>query len=117
MLFVRIAENNTEIQRQDHEKEMETLEEEMRRLKEQRVGLQRQIEEGGKVNADLQDQVVQLTKHAKAIPELRKDLHNLQTQRSSMERKIKEQSEQARGVVFNVISFCHLNDGCEPTAW
>uniref|UniRef100_A0A667Z528 Myosin VC n=1 Tax=Myripristis murdjan TaxID=586833 RepID=A0A667Z528_9TELE len=110
MLLVRIAENNTEIQRQDHEKEMETLQEEMRRLKEQRVGLQRQIEEGGKVNADLQDQVVQLTKHAKAIPELRKDLHNLQTQRSSMERKIKEQSEQARGVVFNVISFCHLND-------
>ncbi|XP_029909650.1 unconventional myosin-Vc [Myripristis murdjan] len=92
----KIAENNTEIQRQDHEKEMETLQEEMRRLKEQRVGLQRQIEEGGKVNADLQDQVVQLTKHAKAIPELRKDLHNLQTQRSSMERKIKEQSEQAR---------------------
>ncbi|XP_071752785.2 unconventional myosin-Vc [Centroberyx gerrardi] len=92
----KIAENNIEIQRQDHEKEVEALKEETRRLKEERVGLQRQIKEGGQVNSDLQEQVIQLTKHVKVIPELRKDLHNVQTQRNNMDRKMKEQSGQAR---------------------
>uniref|UniRef100_A0A3Q1JUK3 Myosin VC n=1 Tax=Anabas testudineus TaxID=64144 RepID=A0A3Q1JUK3_ANATE len=71
-ILCRIAENNIEIQRQDHEKEVETLKEEIKRLKEERVSLRRQIEEGGLVNSDLQEQVIQLTKHVKAIPELPK---------------------------------------------
>uniref|UniRef100_A0A673W767 Myosin VC n=1 Tax=Salmo trutta TaxID=8032 RepID=A0A673W767_SALTR len=50
---------------QDHEKEVEVLREENRRLKEERVRLQRQTEEGAQVNTDLQDQVIQLTKHVK----------------------------------------------------
>ncbi|XP_070763709.1 unconventional myosin-Vc [Enoplosus armatus] len=92
----KIAENNIEIQRQDHEKEVETLKEEIKRLKEERVSLQRQMEEGGQVNSDLQEQVIQLTKHVKAIPELRRDLNNLQNQRNNMDRRMKQQSEQAR---------------------
>lgn len=93
----RIAENNIEIQRQDHEKEVQALKEEIKRLKEERVSLQRKIEEGGQVNSDLQEQVIQLSKHVKAIPELRRDLNNLQNQRNNMDRKMKQQSEQARG--------------------
>lgn len=96
--LVRVAENNIEIQRQDHEKEVETLREEIRRLKEERVGLQQKIEEGSQVNADLQEQVIQLTKHVKAIPELRRDIHSLQNQRNNMDRKMREQSEQAKGI-------------------
>uniref|UniRef100_A0A8D3CYR8 Myosin VC n=1 Tax=Scophthalmus maximus TaxID=52904 RepID=A0A8D3CYR8_SCOMX len=92
----RIAENNTEIQRHDHEKEVEALKEEIKRMKEERVGLHRKIEEEGQVTSDLQEQVVQLTKHVKAIPELRRDLNNLQNQRTNMDRKMKQQSEQAR---------------------
>ncbi|XP_026221899.1 unconventional myosin-Vc isoform X1 [Anabas testudineus] len=92
----KIAENNIEIQRQDHEKEVETLKEEIKRLKEERVSLRRQIEEGGLVNSDLQEQVIQLTKHVKAIPELRRDLNNLQNQRNNIDRQMKEQSEQGR---------------------
>uniref|UniRef100_A0A8D3BWZ2 Myosin VC n=1 Tax=Scophthalmus maximus TaxID=52904 RepID=A0A8D3BWZ2_SCOMX len=87
----RIAENNTEIQRHDHEKEVEALKEEIKRMKEERVGLHRKIEEEGQVTSDLQEQVVQLTKHVKAIPELRRDLNNLQNQRTNMDRKMKQQ--------------------------
>ncbi|KAM9528439.1 unconventional myosin-Vc-like [Salvelinus alpinus] len=103
----KIAENNLDLQTEDHEKEVklqkedhdkevEVLREENRRLKEERVGLQRQTEEEAQVNTDLQDQVIQLTKHVKVIPELHKDLHNLQTQRDDLGRKMKKQSEQAR---------------------
>ncbi|KAG7240324.1 hypothetical protein INR49_027017 [Caranx melampygus] len=92
----KIAENNIEIQRQDHDKEFQALKEEIKRLKEERVSLQRKIEEGGQVNSDLQEQVIQLSKHVKAIPELRRDLNNLQNQRNNMDRKMKQQSEQAR---------------------
>lgn len=77
---------------------MATLKEEIKRLKEERVILQRKLEEGAQANSDLQEQVIQLTKHVKLIPELRRDLNNLQNQRNNMERKMEQQSEQARGV-------------------
>lgn len=96
-MFGRIAENNMELQRQDHEKEVESLKEELKRLKEEKVGLQRRAEEGDQANADLQEQVLQLSKHVKVIPELNRDLCNLQNHRNSMERQMKQQSEQARG--------------------
>ncbi|XP_033823805.1 unconventional myosin-Vc [Periophthalmus magnuspinnatus] len=92
----KIAENGIELLRQDHEKEVETLKEEMRRLREEKAGLERKVEEGVQVNVDLQEQVVQLSKHVKVIPELRRELNSVQNQRNSMDRKIKEQAEQAR---------------------
>ncbi|CAJ1056489.1 unconventional myosin-Vc isoform X3 [Xyrichtys novacula] len=92
----KVAENNSEIQKQDHEKEVEILKEETKRLKEDRVCLQRKIEEAGQTNSDLQEQVIQLTKHVKVIPELRRDLNNLQNQKNNMDRMMKQQSQQAR---------------------
>ncbi|CAM9227513.1 unnamed protein product [Lampetra planeri] len=92
-----VKEHSTEIQRQDHEKVVAALKEEIRKLREDRVTLQTKMEEGGQANADLQEQVIQLTKHVKVIPDLRRDLNNLQNQRDHMERKMKQQSEQARG--------------------
>uniref|UniRef100_A0A3Q1CJQ3 Myosin VC n=1 Tax=Amphiprion ocellaris TaxID=80972 RepID=A0A3Q1CJQ3_AMPOC len=80
--------------------EVKTLKEEIKRLKEERVSLQRKIEEGEQLNADLQEQVIQLTKHVKAIPELRRDLNNLQNQKNNMDRKMKQQSEQAKSTIF-----------------
>ncbi|XP_029377906.1 unconventional myosin-Vc [Echeneis naucrates] len=98
----KIAENNTEIQRHDHEKEVQALKEEIKRLKEERVTLHRKLEEGVQVNSDLQEQVIQLTKHVKVIPELRRDLNNLQNQRNNMDRKMKHQSEQARAKINEI---------------
>lgn len=86
-----------EIQRHDHDKEVESLKEELKRLKEEKVGLQRQVEDAGQANADLQEQVVQLSKHVKLIPELNREINSLQNQRNGAERKMKQQSEQARG--------------------
>ncbi|XP_061891963.1 unconventional myosin-Vc isoform X2 [Entelurus aequoreus] len=90
------AEHNLDIQRQDHEKELRSLKEEIRRLKEERVGLQMKLDEDDRVETDLHDQVTQLTKHVKVIPELRRDLSNLQNQKNTVDRKMKQQSEEAR---------------------
>ncbi|XP_028970878.1 unconventional myosin-Vc isoform X2 [Esox lucius] len=98
----KIAENNLELQKEDHEKEVEVVREENRRLKEERVRLQRQLEEEAKANGDLQDQVIQLSKHIKVIPDLRKDLHILHTQRVDLERRMKEQSEQVRAKISEI---------------
>ncbi|XP_061532010.1 unconventional myosin-Vc isoform X3 [Phycodurus eques] len=92
----KIAENNLGIQRQDHEKELGSLKEEIRRLKDERVSLQMKMEDGDQMAADLQDQVAQLTKHVKVIPELRRDLSNLQNQKNNVDRRMKQQSEEAR---------------------
>ncbi|XP_030221748.1 unconventional myosin-Vc [Gadus morhua] len=92
----KIAENNMEILREDHEKEVVELTEEIRRLKEERGRLQLQMGQEGQVNSDLQEQVVQLAKHVKTIPELRKDLRSLQTLRDATNRRRGEQAEQAR---------------------
>ncbi|XP_043980326.1 unconventional myosin-Vc isoform X2 [Gambusia affinis] len=99
----KIAENNTEIQRHDHEKELEILKEEIKRLKEDRVSLQRKVEDGAQVNSDLQEQVIQLTKHVKVIPELRRDLNNLQNQKDTLDRKMKDQSEQTRAKTKEIV--------------
>lgn len=97
ILIGRITENNIEILKQDHEKEVETLKEEAKRLKEEIISLQRQNEEGEQLNSDLQEQISQLTKQVKTIPDLHRDLAGLQNQLSSMDRRMKQSSEQARG--------------------
>ena len=89
-----------EILREDHEKAVSMLTEEIRRLKEERGRLQQQMGQEGQVTSDLQEQVVQLTKHVKTIPELRKDLRSLQTLKDATDRRRREQAEQARGTLL-----------------
>ncbi|XP_035272460.1 unconventional myosin-Vc [Anguilla anguilla] len=88
----KIVENNFEIQKEDYEKHIQALKEENRRLREEKIALQQQIEEAGQVNDDIQAQMMQLTKHVKVIPELRKEIHTLQLQRAELDRKMKEQT-------------------------
>ncbi|XP_068595561.1 unconventional myosin-Vc [Brachionichthys hirsutus] len=92
----RTAEDTIEILRQDQETEVETLKEEIKRLKEERIDLRRTVEETGRVNFDLQEQVIQLSKHVKVIPDLHRDLNSLQNQRLNMDQKMKQRSEEAR---------------------
>ncbi|KAJ8391649.1 hypothetical protein AAFF_G00087900 [Aldrovandia affinis] len=92
----RIAENNFEIQKEDYDGQVEALKEENRRLREEKIVLQQQVEEGNQANGDLQTQVVQLTKHAKVIPELRKEIHSLQLQRDDLDRKMRGQTRDVR---------------------
>ncbi|XP_029952610.1 unconventional myosin-Vc isoform X2 [Salarias fasciatus] len=100
----KIAENNIDIQREDHENEVETLKEEIKRLKEEKVSLQRKIEEGEQLNSDLQEQNVQLSRHVKVIPELRRELSNLENQRKGMDRKIKQQAELAKSKTVEIVT-------------
>ncbi len=60
-----MAEHNSELQKEDTDKEIVVLKEESRRLREERIRLQTQVEEDKKVNAELQEQVLQLSKHVK----------------------------------------------------
>uniref|UniRef100_A0A671VGU2 Myosin VC n=1 Tax=Sparus aurata TaxID=8175 RepID=A0A671VGU2_SPAAU len=114
LIVGRIAENNIEIQRQDHEKEVETLKEEIKRLKEERVGLQRKVDEVVQTNSDLQEQVIQLSKHVKVIPELRRDLNNLQNQRNSMDRKVKQQKLSASAMPKDYLGMLECKREDEP---
>lgn len=93
----RIAENNAENLKGDHEQEVQRLKEEVKRLKEEIISLQRQAEEGEQLNADLQEQIGQLTKHVKTIPDLHRDSSNLQNQLMALDRRMKQTAEQARG--------------------
>lgn len=98
IILCRIAENNLVVQRQDGERAVENVRDDLRRLKEDKLALQVQVEEGVQVHSDLQEQLVQLSKHVKTIPELRRDLNNLQNQRNLLDRRMKEQAEQTRGI-------------------
>ncbi|KAJ8272402.1 hypothetical protein COCON_G00112610 [Conger conger] len=89
----KIAENNFEIQKEDYDGQIQALKEENRRLREEKITLQQQIEEAGQVNDDIEAQMMQLTKHVKVIPELRKEIHSLQLQRADLDRKMREQTQ------------------------
>ncbi|KPP78078.1 unconventional myosin-Vc-like [Scleropages formosus] len=91
----KIVENNIAIQKKDHEKEIEALNVESRKLREENVSFQKQIEEEGEVTRDLQEQVLKLTKHVKIIPELRKEINTLKTQKDHLDRKLREQQREA----------------------
>lgn len=65
LLFNRVAENINELQKEDFDKEIASLKEENRRVVEQKFQLQTQAEEDKKINNELQEQLVQLTKHVK----------------------------------------------------
>lgn len=60
-----MAEHNSELQKEDSDKEIVALKEESRRLREERIRLQTQVEDDMKANAELQEQLLQLTKHVK----------------------------------------------------
>ncbi|XP_062849386.1 unconventional myosin-Vc [Trichomycterus rosablanca] len=92
----KVAENINELQKEDFDKEIAALKEESRRAMEQKFQMQTQAEEDMKINNDLQEQLVQLTKHVKVIPELRKEIFNLQTERDEADKKMKEQTQQTR---------------------
>ncbi|KAJ8340437.1 hypothetical protein SKAU_G00350700 [Synaphobranchus kaupii] len=92
----KIVENNSEIQKEDYDKQIQAMKEDNRRLREEKIALQQQIEEAGQVNDDMQAQVMQLTKHVKVIPELRKEIHSLQLQRADLDRKMREQTQEVK---------------------
>ncbi|XP_066522959.1 unconventional myosin-Vc [Hoplias malabaricus] len=89
----KVAEHSSELQREDLEKEIFSLKEENRRLKEEKFQLQTQAEEDTLVNKELQEQLTQLAKHVKVIPDLRKEIHSLQTEKVESDKKMRVQAQ------------------------
>ncbi|XP_060770464.1 unconventional myosin-Vc isoform X2 [Neoarius graeffei] len=92
----KVAEHNSELQKEDLEKEIAALKEENRRLREDKIQLQAQAEEDTQINKELQQQLGQLTKHVKVIPELHKEINSLQNEKIEADRKMRDQTEQTR---------------------
>lgn len=63
--IARVAEHNSELQKEDLDKEIAALKEENLRLREDKIQLRAQAEEDTQINKELQEQLGQLTKHVK----------------------------------------------------
>ncbi|XP_061101477.1 unconventional myosin-Vc isoform X2 [Conger conger] len=92
----KIAENNFEIQKEDYDGQIQALKEENRRLREEKITLQQQIEEAGQVNDDIEAQMMQLTKHVKVIPQLTQKVSELQMQKEELETRLNAQGTEMK---------------------
>ncbi|XP_069480944.1 unconventional myosin-Vc isoform X2 [Ambystoma mexicanum] len=91
-----ILEKSFEIQKQDYEKQINLLKEEIRTLKGENMELEHQMREKMLVNEGLKLEVTQLTKQAKTIPEFEKQIVQLQTQKVDAERQVQSQKREMR---------------------
>ncbi|XP_074773459.1 unconventional myosin-Vc isoform X1 [Athene noctua] len=91
-----ILEKNFQNQKQDYEKEIEMLKEEIKILKEEKTQLQHQIQQEIVMQDGLKMEVGQLTKQAQKIPELQKEIELLQTQKLDVEKQAHSQKRELR---------------------
>uniref|UniRef100_A0A669P8R8 Myosin VC n=1 Tax=Phasianus colchicus TaxID=9054 RepID=A0A669P8R8_PHACC len=91
-----ILEKNFQSQKQDYEKEIESLKGEIKVLREEKTQLQQQIQQEITIQDDLKIEVGQLTKQAQKIPELQKEIELLQTQKLDVEKQAQSQKREMR---------------------
>ncbi|NWV24164.1 MYO5C protein, partial [Origma solitaria] len=91
-----ILEKNFQNQKQDYEKEIESLKGEIKILKEEKTQLQQQIQQEIVTQDGLKMEVGQLTKQAQKIPELQKEIELLQTQKLDVEKQAQSQKRELR---------------------
>ncbi|XP_015147455.2 unconventional myosin-Vc isoform X2 [Gallus gallus] len=91
-----ILEKNFQNQRQDYEKEIESLKGEIKVLREEKTQLQQQIQQEMSIQDDLKMEVGQLTKQVQKIPELQKEIELLQTQKLDVEKQAQSQKREMR---------------------
>uniref|UniRef100_A0A8D0GD52 Myosin VC n=1 Tax=Sphenodon punctatus TaxID=8508 RepID=A0A8D0GD52_SPHPU len=83
---------NFQNQKQDYEREIESLKREIKILREEKIQLQHQVEEELLVQDGLKMEVAELTKQTKVISELQKEIELLQTQKVDMEKQVQYQN-------------------------
>ncbi|NWH70489.1 MYO5C protein, partial [Piaya cayana] len=91
-----ILEKNFQNQKQDYEKEIESLKGEIKFLKEEKTRLQHQIQQEIVIQDGLKMEVEQLAKEAQKIPELQKEIELLQTQKLDVEKQSQSQKRELR---------------------
>ncbi|KYO21219.1 guanine nucleotide binding protein (G protein), beta 5a isoform B [Alligator mississippiensis] len=91
-----ILEKNFQNQKQDYEKEIESLKEEIKTLREEKIQLQHQIQQELIIQDGLKMEAGQLTKQLQIIPELQKEIELLQAQKIDVEKQAQSQKREMR---------------------
>ncbi|XP_015414392.1 PREDICTED: unconventional myosin-Vc [Myotis davidii] len=91
-----LLEKSFELKTQDYEKQMCSLKEEVKALKDEKMQLQRQLEEEQATSGGLQGEVARLSQQAKTISEFEKEIELLQTQKIDVEKHVQSQKREMR---------------------
>ncbi|MBN3292049.1 MYO5C protein, partial [Polypterus senegalus] len=92
----KMLENDFAIQKEDYEKQIDSLKEEIKCLREEKMQLQQQVQEEFIFNDELKQEIAQLAREAEVIPGLKQEVVILETQKSDLEKKNKEQMEHTK---------------------
>ncbi|XP_067874088.1 unconventional myosin-Vc isoform X2 [Heterodontus francisci] len=98
----RKLENNFQIQKESYEKQIEALIDEIKRLQEERIQLQEQIQEEYLVNDGLRKDMAQLANEALVIPKLKEDIATLEMKRQDLEMCLQNQRKEMREKVEEI---------------
>lgn len=91
-----VLEKGFELKTQAYEKQIESLREEIKALKDERSQLHRQLEEGQVTSDSLKGEVARLSKQAKTISEFEKEIELLQAQKIDVEKHVQSQKREMR---------------------
>ncbi|XP_006511003.1 unconventional myosin-Vc isoform X3 [Mus musculus] len=91
-----VLEKGFELKTQAYEKQIESLREEIKALKDERSQLHHQLEEGQVTSDRLKGEVARLSKQAKTISEFEKEIELLQAQKIDVEKHVQSQKREMR---------------------
>lgn len=91
-----LLEKSFELKTQAYEKQIESLREEIKALKDERTQLHHQLEEGRVTSDSLKGEVTRLSRQAKTISEFEKEIELLQAQKIDVEKHVQSQKREMR---------------------
>ncbi|XP_075821360.1 unconventional myosin-Vc isoform X6 [Microtus pennsylvanicus] len=91
-----LLEKSFDLKTQAYEKQIASLREEIKALKDERTQLHHQLEEGRLTSDSLKGEVARLTKQAKTISEFEKEIELLQAQKIDVEKHVQSQKREMR---------------------
>ncbi|XP_078097487.1 unconventional myosin-Vc isoform X2 [Mustelus asterias] len=98
----RKLENNFQIQKEDYEKQIKALIDEVEHLQEERIQLQEQVQEEYLVNDGLRKDIAQLANEALVIPKLKADIATLEMKSQDLEMSLQKQRKEMREKVEEI---------------
>ncbi|XP_067827555.1 unconventional myosin-Vc isoform X2 [Heptranchias perlo] len=98
----RKLENHCQVQKEDYEKQIEALIDEVKHLQEERLQLQEQVQEEYLVNDSLRKDMAQLATETLVIPKLKGDIATLEIKRQDLEMCLQNQRKEMREKVEEI---------------
>ncbi|XP_062819541.1 unconventional myosin-Vc isoform X2 [Anolis carolinensis] len=102
-----VLENNFHNQKQDYERKIELLMEEIKNLKYENEQLQNQIREEQQIQDGLKMEAEELANQAKTIPELQKEIELIQMQKMDVEKQLQYQKREMRDKMSEITMQLH----------